>query len=81
MNRARLLLAPSLLTLQLLMAADWFYFGALSEEARHLTGYMFQHTNGKVYDPSKILEYSNFWFEPARPTKHPINDCLVHVIN
>ena len=54
---------------------------ALRPEERHRTGHLYQRSNGTVYDPSELLRQNSFWFEPARRTRFPVNDCLVHAVN
>ena len=34
---------------------------ALGEIQRHLTGHIYERTNGKVWDPSQILRKNYFW--------------------
>ena len=61
--------------------AEMERINSLDESERHLTGHLYQTTNGKVYDQSQILLDNYFWFEPGRPMPFAVMDCLVHAVN
>ena len=54
---------------------------AMDARQRHLTGYLYELTNGTVYDVELVLVKTGYWFEPALLMSFVVNDCLVHAIN
>jgi hypothetical protein len=47
----------------------------------HLTGPLYRRKNSTVFDPSQILNKSDFFFEPAVQMPFPVNDCVPYSIN
>jgi hypothetical protein len=63
------------------MEADMDSIANLDPLSPHLTGRLYQRVISTVFDPTKILNKSDFFFAPAVQMRFSINDCVSYSIN